>query len=128
MPKQIPSFNLSWTPEELENGGYDDIINIIKIAHKQKISVLITTDGYTLMLEGQFTDSNRTEACYSFVDNGEVVIDSQFVDWDAVEEADKKYLLQTKKVSPSGLFLQVIFFCLRSRRKVEVCYCIYFQI
>jgi len=93
MPKQVPSFNLSWTPDELENGGYDDIINIVKIAKKQKISILITTDGYVLMLEGQFTDSQHTEAEYKFVDDGEVVVDSKFVDWDAVEEEDKKYLL-----------------------------------
>lgn len=92
MPKQIPSFNLSWTPDELENGGYDDIINIIKIAKKQNISILITTDGYTLILEGQLTDSNYTEAKYQFVDDGEVVVDSKFVDWDALEKARKETL------------------------------------
>jgi len=93
MPKQIPSFNLSWTPDELENGGYDDIVNIIKIAKKQNISILITTDGYTLILEGQLTDSDYNECKYEFVDDGEVVVNSKFVDWDAVEKEDKKYLL-----------------------------------
>jgi hypothetical protein len=86
MPKQKPSFNLSWTPEELENGGLDDIVNIIKIAQKQKISILITTDGYTLMLEGQLTDSNYSECHYSFVEDGEVVVDNKFVDWVAFEK------------------------------------------
>ena len=86
MPKQIPSFNLSWTPDELKNGGFDDIVNIIKIAQKQKVSILITTDGYTLVLEGQFTDSNHTESHYVFVEDGEVVVDSKFVDWDALEK------------------------------------------
>ena len=85
MPRQVPSFNLSWRPDELENGGYDDIVNIIKIAQKQKVSILITTDGYTLMLEGHFTDSNYTECKYEFVDDGEVVVDSKFVDWEAYE-------------------------------------------
>ena len=93
MPKQIPSFNLSWTPDELESGGYDDIVNIIKIAQKQKVSILITTDGYTLTLEGQLTDSNYTESKYIFVEDDEVVVNSKFVDWDAVEKDDKKYLL-----------------------------------
>ena len=93
MPKQIPSFNLSWRPDELEDGGFDEIINIIKIAKKQNISILITTDGYTLTLEGQFTDQAYTESKYQFVEDGEVVVDSKFVDWDAVEEEDKKYLL-----------------------------------
>ena len=86
MPKQKPSFNLSWAPEELENGGYDDIINIIKIAQKQNISILITTDGYTLMLEGQLTDSNYNECHYSFVEDSDVVIGEKFVNWDALEE------------------------------------------
>ena len=85
MPKQIPSFNLSWTPDELESGGYDDIINIIKIAKKQNISILITTDGYTLILEGQLTDSDYNECKYEFVDDGEVVVDSKWVDWETYE-------------------------------------------
>ena len=72
MPKQIPSFNLSWTPDELKNGGFEDITNIIKIAKKQNISILITTDGYALMLEGQWTDSNHTESHYVFVEDDEV--------------------------------------------------------
>lgn len=89
MPKQIPSFNLSWTPDELKKGGYADIVNIIKIAQKQKVSILITTDGYALMLEGQLTDSQHTEAKYQFVDDGEVVVDSKFVDWDALEKEER---------------------------------------
>ena len=89
MPKQIPSFNLAWTPDELENGGFEDIANIIKIAQKQKVSILITTDGYTLVLEGQFTDSNHTESKYQFVEDGEVVVDSKWVDWEAYDEANK---------------------------------------
>ena len=89
MPKQIPSFNLSWTPDELENGGFEDIANIIKIAQKQKVSILITTDGYTLMLEGQLTDRDYDECKYQFVEDGEVVVDSKFVDWEAYEEANK---------------------------------------
>ena len=89
MPKQIPSFNLSWTPKELENGGYDDIVNIIKIAKKQKVSILITTDGYALMLEGQLTDSDYNECKYEFVGDGEVVVDSKWVDWETYDEANK---------------------------------------
>ena len=89
MKKQTPSFNLSWTPDELENGGYDDIVNIIKIAKKQNISILITTDGYTLVLEGQFTDSNHTESHYVFVEDGEVVVNNKFVDWDALEKEER---------------------------------------
>ena len=93
-PKQIPSFNLSWAPHELEKGGYDDIINIIKIAQKQDISILITTDGYTLVLEGQFTDSDYTEGHYEFVEDEEVVVNAKFVDWDALnkEEEDSKFV------------------------------------
>ena len=34
MPKQVPSFNLSWTPDELKNGGFEDITN--KIAKLSK--------------------------------------------------------------------------------------------
>jgi len=93
MPKQVPSFNLSWTLNELKNGGFEDIANIIKIAQKQNISILITSDGYTLMLEGQLTDRDYNECKYQFVEDGEVVVDSKFVDWDAVEKDDKKYLL-----------------------------------
>ena len=89
MPKQIPSFNLSWTPDELEKGGYDDIVNIIKIAKKQNISILITTDGYTLILEGQLTDRNYTEGKYQFVEDEEVVVNAKFVDWDALEKERK---------------------------------------
>ena len=89
MPKQIPSFNLAWTPDELEKGGYDDIINIIKIAQKQKVSILITTDGYTLMLEGQLTDRDYDECKYQFVEDGEVVVDSKFVDWEALEKEER---------------------------------------
>ena len=88
MKKQTPSFNLSWTPDELENGGYDDIVNIIKIAKKQKVSILITTDGYTLILEGQLTDSNHTESHYVFVEDDEVVVNGKFVDWDALEKEE----------------------------------------
>ena len=45
------------------------------------------------MLEGQWTDSNYTESQYVFVEDDEVVVNSKFVDWDAVEKEDKKYLL-----------------------------------
>lgn len=90
MPKQIPSFSLSWTPDELENGGFEDIANIIKIAQKQKVSILITTDGYTLMLEGRLTDSDYGECKYQFVEDGEVVVDSKLVDWDALEKEERK--------------------------------------
>ena len=90
MPRQVPSFNLSWRPDELENGGYDDIVNIIKIAQKQSISILITSDGYALMLEGQFTDREIPEGRYQFVENEDVVVSCRFVDWEALEKERNK--------------------------------------
>ena len=59
MPKQAPSFNLSWTPDELENGGYDDIINIVKIAKKQKISILDDHAGKEITNEVQLKQLNN---------------------------------------------------------------------
>ena len=41
------------------------------------------------MLEGQWTDSNHTESHYVFVEDDEVVVNSKFVDWDALEKEER---------------------------------------
>ena len=40
------------------------------------------------MLEGQLTDSDYGECKYQFVEDGEVVVDSKFVDWEALEKEE----------------------------------------
>jgi len=71
--------NLSFTPDELKNGGWEDVASLMRILHKQNVTMKISSDGYCFIIEGY---KKYDGGAYVFVEDDEVVVPEQFVNWE----------------------------------------------